>query len=308
MAHRKIIWSVDPFEEIGKHQQEIFDTLRVFSSQVETSIVPTYVLSPEQLDLNVDFSPPWLENYRPATEKALAERAKVSKLSNLLPPQVVVYNQSSLRGSVRALASFAKTSEADAIVMGSHGRKGVTRLFMGSFAETLLLESEVPLIVVGPEAHQPAQIKRILFPTDLTEKSSVVYDRVLDMTKDLGAELTLLNVIPKPLEPVFQSGVYLLSGGWVTVPAFLETQEKSNRSLLNQWAEKGISAGVKVNTLIDAGSSSVVESILSHIDNQQIDWVCMAAQSGPIASALIGSVTRQTLRHSSRPLWVLHSP
>ncbi len=47
---------------------------------------------------------------------------------------------------------FAKRQKADAIVMGTHGRSGVKRLFLGSVAESVLREAECPVIVVRERA------------------------------------------------------------------------------------------------------------------------------------------------------------
>jgi nucleotide-binding universal stress UspA family protein len=41
----------------------------------------------------------------------------------------------------------AKRSNCDLIVMGTHGRRGVARLFLGSTAEAVLRESDVPVLV-----------------------------------------------------------------------------------------------------------------------------------------------------------------
>jgi nucleotide-binding universal stress UspA family protein len=39
--------------------------------------------------------------------------------------------------------------DVDALVVGSHGRDGVTRLLPGSVAETVVRRSPVPVTVVG---------------------------------------------------------------------------------------------------------------------------------------------------------------
>jgi nucleotide-binding universal stress UspA family protein len=43
---------------------------------------------------------------------------------------------------------FAKAQKADAIVMGTHGRGGLKRLFLGSVAESVLHGAACPVIVV----------------------------------------------------------------------------------------------------------------------------------------------------------------
>ena len=42
----------------------------------------------------------------------------------------------------------ARRARADLVVMGAHGRRGVSRLFMGSVAERVVRESRVPVLTV----------------------------------------------------------------------------------------------------------------------------------------------------------------
>ena len=48
----------------------------------------------------------------------------------------------------RAIAAFAEQNPIDAIVMGSHGRDGVSRIVLGSVAETVVRRAPVPVTVV----------------------------------------------------------------------------------------------------------------------------------------------------------------
>ena len=46
------------------------------------------------------------------------------------------------------IVAFAEEHPIDAVVMGSHGRKGVSRILLGSVAETTVRRSPVPVTVV----------------------------------------------------------------------------------------------------------------------------------------------------------------
>jgi nucleotide-binding universal stress UspA family protein len=48
----------------------------------------------------------------------------------------------------RAIVEFAEEHDVDAIVMGSHGRDGVSRILLGSVAETVIRRSPCPVTVV----------------------------------------------------------------------------------------------------------------------------------------------------------------
>ena len=46
------------------------------------------------------------------------------------------------------ILDFAKRNAADVIVMGTHGREGLPRFFMGSVAEMVLRKSSCPVLIV----------------------------------------------------------------------------------------------------------------------------------------------------------------
>jgi nucleotide-binding universal stress UspA family protein len=46
------------------------------------------------------------------------------------------------------IVQFATQRKADAVVMGTHGRTGLKRMFIGSVAEDVLRTSSVPVVVV----------------------------------------------------------------------------------------------------------------------------------------------------------------
>lgn len=66
------------------------------------------------------------------------------------------------------IAAFAGDCGADLIMMGSHGRRGVRRLFIGSVAEGVLRIAPVPVLIVREPFAGPAP------QIDLTAKEQIV--------------------------------------------------------------------------------------------------------------------------------------
>jgi len=61
-------------------------------------------------------------------------------------------------GVATQLLSEAKRRKADVIVLGTHGRRGLRRLLLGSDAEMVMRESRVPVLLVRtPERTGPAR-------------------------------------------------------------------------------------------------------------------------------------------------------
>ncbi|AVH14720.1 universal stress protein [Acinetobacter indicus] len=86
----------------------------------------------------------------------LIERARVSILKTLdeakakFQEQGVAVESRLLEGQVihREIARAATEMNADLIVMGSHGRTGLKKLFLGSVAQSVLGEGNVPVLIV----------------------------------------------------------------------------------------------------------------------------------------------------------------
>ncbi|MCC6996603.1 MAG: universal stress protein [Deltaproteobacteria bacterium] len=51
-----------------------------------------------------------------------------------------------------ALLDYAKKNNADAVVIGTHGRTGFKRLVLGSVAEHVVRHTHIPVVVVPPRA------------------------------------------------------------------------------------------------------------------------------------------------------------
>lgn len=53
-----------------------------------------------------------------------------------------------------AIVAYAKEMHADIIVIGTHGREGMSRLFLGSVAERVVRSAPCPVLVVRPREHE----------------------------------------------------------------------------------------------------------------------------------------------------------
>ena len=51
---------------------------------------------------------------------------------------------------LRDIVSYAEENDMDIIVIGSHGRDGVSRLALGSVAERVVRQAPMPVVVVKP--------------------------------------------------------------------------------------------------------------------------------------------------------------
>ena len=52
------------------------------------------------------------------------------------------------RDTAQQLVDYAEAQKADLLVLGTHGRTGLMHLLMGSFAETVMRQSTLPLLIL----------------------------------------------------------------------------------------------------------------------------------------------------------------
>jgi nucleotide-binding universal stress UspA family protein len=96
---------------------------------------------------------------------------------------------------------------ATRLIMGTHGRRKLAQMALGSVANELLRNINIPIFAVGPEARGSDHSfpKKILHPVSLLADAKKSVDLAIDLAQAYRAELTLLHV----LEPDNAQSVYL---------------------------------------------------------------------------------------------------
>ena len=87
---------------------------------------------------------------------------------------------------------------ADVIVAGTRGRRGLQKLVMGSVAEEILRLSPIPVLTVRPDAAQSGRhvIRTILYPTDFSAESMRALAYALSIAQKFHSYMILLHVAP----------------------------------------------------------------------------------------------------------------
>ena len=311
-SSQKIIWAIDPFEDTLKSRPQLLTVLEQIANRQKGAVEPVHVLnfSPEADGEFLIAQPvfgqyPDFSHYRDAAEKTIHSLVKEVPGIEFLPARILMSEKSALVELVQTLIDYAVKTHAVQIVVGTHARKGISRVFMGSFAETLLLHSPLPVITIGPECLDHLQRGQILFATDFGDGSADAFRSLIRFAKDRGLGVTLFHVIPQRIEPLFEAGSYILSGTSISMPNYLSEEESQRRKLAEQWVVEAQQAGVEVQVHFEFGKGNIVDLILKQSKRGNSAWIAMAAESGALKSAVIGSMVREVVRQATCPVWVL---
>jgi nucleotide-binding universal stress UspA family protein len=95
-----------------------------------------------------EYSGQVLEAARKWAGKALADGMAVAESSGVPADKRLVETPGGRLGDV--VADEARAWEADLVVVGTHGRRGLSRAFLGSGAEQVIRMAPVPVLAVRP--------------------------------------------------------------------------------------------------------------------------------------------------------------
>ncbi|NUN05960.1 MAG: universal stress protein, partial [Bdellovibrio sp.] len=207
------------------------------------------------------------------------------------------------------LSDYAAYSRTDLIVVGSHGRQGFQRFLLGSFAESLLLQSEIPVCVVGHHTTNTGSPKKIIYPTEFGEHSKDNFKHVLRLAKSLHAEVLLLHALTRPLEGLFdidtRPRVYTYQGQMLTLDQVIEHQIERQSMKAQLWLNWAQHDGVTAHYYIDRSFKPIDDLIIDAVATHDGDMIVMEAQSGPLSAAILGSYTRNVVRKATCPVYVI---
>ena len=155
------------------------------------------------------------------------------------------------------IGKIAESKEARLIIMGTHGAKGMQKLF-GSYAIKVVTSSSVPFLVVQ-DGVEHKQIKNIVVPIDLTKESLQIINVAADIARTFDSEIHVL--------------------GETQSDPRLAQQIKIRISLVKkEYQEKN----VKSNVNLISGSKSYQHKVLNYAKEVGADMVAMAYHSSSL--------------------------
>jgi nucleotide-binding universal stress UspA family protein len=126
--------------------------------------------------------------------KSYAE--KTSLLKKLVEENVKKYNIPIIyhisKGSIfTAIAEYANEKEANLVVMGTHGMKGMQKL-TGSWALKVIVKSKIPFIVVQDPPSDQERFHNIVFPVDFRRENKEKIKMAIFMGKYFESKIHML--------------------------------------------------------------------------------------------------------------------
>jgi nucleotide-binding universal stress UspA family protein len=103
----------------------------------------------------------------------------------------------SMGNTAAEIARQAERLPADLLILGTHGRSGFERLFLGSVTQRLLRTTTVPIMTIPPPVKKPESVRYqvILCPVDFSGESLRALEYALSLAQESDANIMLLHVL-----------------------------------------------------------------------------------------------------------------
>lgn len=160
------------------------------------------------------------------------------------------------------LGNTLKKHNTDLLVIGTHGRTGLTKMLLGSVAEEIFRTVPCPVLTVGPHSDpNTGHIREILFATDFASEAPAAAAYAVSLAQEFQARLTMLHVVPQPKPGELVS--------WSDV-------RDSAKQLLRKLVPDEAEAWCKPEYFVERGDAA--ERILDLANSREVDLIVLGAQ------------------------------
>lgn len=175
------------------------------------------------------------------------------------------------------ILKISQKNEVDLIVMGSHGASGFKEMFIGSNAEKVVRNSEIPVLIIKEE-NDDFQVNDFVFASDFSEEIKKPFEKVLAIADKFGAKLHLVTInTPSNFKPTAVS-------------------EKIMKDFLAHFDANHVVTHIYNDTDIERG-------VLNFANSIQADLIGMSTHGRKgLSHFLNGSISEDLVNHSVKPV------
>lgn len=202
-----------------------------------------------------------------------------------------------------AILQYADEQDIDIIVMGTHGRRGLRRLLLGSVAEEVIRKASCAVLTVGRQevkGLEKSTIERILVPIDFSEHSREALRTAGELAALYEARLDLTHIVEETLHPTFYG---------TTVRSIYDAQpaiEEKTIEHLEQFYQE--TEGMDGEVEFHAEPGRAPEAIAEAAQGREADLIVIATHGRTgMERFLVGSVTEKVVRRTPCPVLTVRS-
>ncbi|MCC6137578.1 MAG: universal stress protein [Bdellovibrionaceae bacterium] len=301
---KKIVWPINPYESSEKLEKNVIHFFDKFSRTNSIEIQPVSVMTSAFTQIMSYLKDVTYENLlRKATNDCEQYLRKFSQIP-LLPVRLIENRVIFKSSEVKSFLDYLKENPCDFVCLSSYGKEKTQNIFLGSFAESYLRQSDHITFVIGPNTVSQGNTTKALVPVEATDESKDFVHEIIS-----NANFSFLKTIK-----LFHK---------VT----LEDYFSFNKNDLQFYGEKGLSkedilklaqkvaldtfSEFKKNTFVEDVSAMIVKTdlpigkaLVEEAEISDCGYIIMRSKTGAFLEAFVGSITKDVINASKVPVVV----
>lgn len=212
-------------------------------------------------------------------------------------PLTVVREQRRGISAPPVILEYVEEEDVDLVVMGTHGRRGLRHLMLGSVTEEVVRRAPCP-VLTAREQEEPGAVEgfeRILAPVDFSGHSETALQHAVGLAREVGADVQILHVIEEITYPDF----------YYPAPATGEQMAAEIRQRVSERLQEALDrieeVGVRASVHVVEGRPA--PGIADFAEESGSDLVVVGTHGlTGVKRALLGSVAEGVIRRSVPPV------
>ncbi len=175
------------------------------------------------------------------------------------------------------IMNISKKNNIDLIVMGSHGASGFKEMFIGSNAEKVVRNSDIPVLIIKKEEGE-FNVNSFVFASDFSDEIKKPFEKAVEFANKFNATLHL---------------------AMINTPNNFKSTSTSEEIMKNFIAQFNIN-NYKIHTYSD---TNVEKGILNFANSVNADLIGMSTHGRKGLSHFFnGSISEDLVNHATRPV------
>ncbi len=296
-----VVWAVDPFETEAQPDAAVVRELAETVRRAGLELAPVHVISVVERQWESG-ELPHVPELQAAVDRYLCHFGLEE-----IRARVIVEETGSRLGAVRALLDLADAEQAEWITVSSHGRSGVERLMLGSFAELLSELSSWPVLFLPrhPPRREASATRVALFPTDLSPAAHRAFGKFLDIASHQRFEIVLVHALAYPI-PSMDFGFGPVALGPVLPETYVRDQSDWAKAQGARLVEEASRRGVKARFVLEDEivPSITGETVLKAARRERARMIAMLNPGGAVTHLVAGGVAQEVFRTGRMLTWL----
>lgn len=198
------------------------------------------------------------------------------------------------------ILTYAVEHDADLVVLGTHGRRGLRRLVLGSVAEEVVRKAPCPVVTVGRRGVAPDALggSTMLVPVDFSDHRFRLLAHARELAPVYGMDVRVVHVVEV-------KGVPDAYGLYDSPPDPGKPAERAQEVLdgeLDSLRDLGITVS------IDVRSGHPADEVLTAAEDSEAAFLMIATHGRTgLERMLMGSVAEKVIRQAPCPVYTVKS-